>query len=88
MDLITCPLNQFKYRVFVQVITLGIMNVFQIDYSRLNLWSHTDLAYIKHDPSLDPFIAYPAISESFNDIISNSNTISWILIFPTRIICF
>jgi len=57
--------------VFVQVITLGIMNVFHTDYSRLGLWSHTDLAYIKHDPSLDPFIAYPAVRESFNDIISN-----------------
>lgn len=47
------------------------MNVFQIDYSRLSLWSHTDLAYLKHDPSLDPFIAYPATKASFTEIISN-----------------
>ncbi len=47
------------------------MNVFQTDYSRLGLWSHTDLAYLKHDPSLDPFIAYPALKESFKDLISN-----------------
>jgi bacillithiol biosynthesis cysteine-adding enzyme BshC len=57
--------------VFVQVITLVIMNVFRIDYSRLSLWSHTDLAYIQHDASLDPFIAYPAARESFEEIISN-----------------
>lgn len=47
------------------------MNVFQLDYSRLNLWSHTDLAYLKHDPALDPFIAYPAVKESFKEIIDN-----------------
>ena len=39
--------------------------------AKKQLRSHTDLAYIKHDPSLDPFIAYPAVRESFNDIISN-----------------
>ncbi len=47
------------------------MNVFHTDYSRIGLWSHTDLAYLKHDPSLDPFIAYPAVKESFTEMISN-----------------
>ncbi|HSF90528.1 MAG TPA: bacillithiol biosynthesis cysteine-adding enzyme BshC [Saprospiraceae bacterium] len=47
------------------------MNVFHVDYSRLSLWSHTDLAYIKHDPMLDPFISYPPGSNSLKEIISN-----------------
>ena len=47
------------------------MKVYQIDYSRLNLWSHTDLAYIQHEKSLDPFMAYPAEMAAFEELISN-----------------
>ena len=47
------------------------MKVYQIDYSRLNLWSHTDLAYIQHEKSLDPFIAYPVEKTAFEEVISN-----------------
>ncbi len=47
------------------------MKVYQIDYSRLNLWSHTDLAYIRHEKSLDPFIAYPVEKAAFAEVLSN-----------------
>lgn len=47
------------------------MKVYQIDYSRLNLWSHTDLAYIQHEKSLDPFMVYPSEMAAFEEVISN-----------------
>ena len=47
------------------------MKVYQIDYSRLPLWSHTDLAYIHHDQSLDSFLAYPAAKEVFPEVLAN-----------------
>jgi bacillithiol biosynthesis cysteine-adding enzyme BshC len=47
------------------------MKVYQIDYSRLPLWSHTDLAYIQHDKSLDSFISYPVGKEVFEEVVSN-----------------
>jgi bacillithiol biosynthesis cysteine-adding enzyme BshC len=47
------------------------MKVFQTDFSRLGLWSHTDLAYITHDPKLDPFLAYPLGKTNFSEIIDN-----------------
>jgi bacillithiol biosynthesis cysteine-adding enzyme BshC len=47
------------------------MNVSQIDYTRIGLWSHTDLAYLKHDPLLDPFLAYPPSKSGFPEVIVN-----------------
>lgn len=35
------------------------MKAIGIEYAQLGLWSHTDLAYIRHDPALESFIAYP-----------------------------
>ena len=54
------------------------MKVYQIDYSRLNLWSHTDLAYITHEKSLDPFISYPVDKTGFSDVIASRKK------FPTN----
>jgi len=47
------------------------MKVFQTEYTKLGLWSHTDLAYITHDPKLDPFLAYPPDKNIFTEVISN-----------------
>ena len=47
------------------------MKVFQIDYSRLTVWSHTDLAYINHEKSLAPFMAYPSEKAAFTEAIAN-----------------
>src|SRR6187551_3108005 len=47
------------------------MKVFQIDYSRLTVWSHTDLAYINHEKSLAPFMGYPAEKAAFTQAIAN-----------------
>jgi len=47
------------------------MKVYQIDYSRLTLWSHTDLAYIQHEKSLEPFIVYPVDKAAFADVIAH-----------------
>jgi bacillithiol biosynthesis cysteine-adding enzyme BshC len=47
------------------------MKVYKIDYERLGQWSHTDLAYLKHDPALSPFYAYEPVKENFASVISN-----------------
>ncbi len=47
------------------------MEVFQMSYERLGLWSHTDLAYIRQDAALQPFIAYPPNASSFVDTIQH-----------------
>ncbi len=47
------------------------MKVSHIDYARIGLWSHTDLAYLTHDSSLDPFLAYPPSILSFPEVIVN-----------------
>src|SRR6187399_2737177 len=47
------------------------MKVYQIDYERLPLWSHTDLAYIKHEASLAAFMAYPPEKAAFAEIMAN-----------------
>lgn len=41
------------------------------DYAASGLWSHTDLAYIRHDPALMPFIAFPPVRNSFHDLIQS-----------------
>lgn len=72
-DLITCRLNQFNTGVFGLHHTLKRstdMKVNQVAYSRLNLWSHTDLAYITHDPALVPFVSYPAAFNGFQEVIN------------------
>ncbi len=46
------------------------MKVNQVAYSRLNLWNHTDLAYLTHDPALAPFVSYPAEFNSFGEVIN------------------
>lgn len=47
------------------------MHVFQIDYSRVGPWSHTDLAYIQHDPNLDPFLTYAPLRNTIPEVIAN-----------------
>lgn len=46
------------------------MKVNQVAYTRLNLWSHTDLAYLTHDPALAPFVSYPADFKLFQEVIN------------------
>jgi len=46
------------------------MKVNKIEYERLGNWSHTDLAYLKHDPALAPFYAYKPNRKNFTSIIS------------------
>lgn len=41
------------------------------EYAQLGLWSHTDLAYIQHDPALEPFIAYSPDLNSVPGLIQN-----------------
>jgi bacillithiol synthase len=45
------------------------MKVYKIEYERLGNWSHTDLAYLKHDPKLTPFYAYEPLPENFASIL-------------------
>lgn len=47
------------------------MKVYKIDYERLGQWSHTDLAYLKHDPALSPFYEYEPLRSNFTKVISN-----------------
>ncbi|HJW31383.1 MAG TPA: bacillithiol biosynthesis cysteine-adding enzyme BshC, partial [Saprospiraceae bacterium] len=47
------------------------MRVSDIDYARIGLWSHTDLAYIQQDPALRPYYAYPPTLGSFNEELAN-----------------
>ena len=73
-DLITCRLNQFITGVFGlhKAVKRSLhMKVNQVAYSRLSLWSHTDLAYLTHDPALAPFVTYPAVFSSFREIIKH-----------------
>ena len=46
------------------------MKVYQIDYQRLGNWSHTDMAYMQHDPKLSPFYKYEPVKENFSKVIS------------------
>jgi bacillithiol biosynthesis cysteine-adding enzyme BshC len=46
------------------------MNIHKIDYAQLNYWSHTDLAYIEHDPALTDFYAYEPLKTSIPSVIS------------------
>ncbi len=50
------------------------MKVFQIDYNRLGNWSHTDLAYLQHDPNLAPFYDYEPRLENFSRVIASRKT--------------
>jgi len=45
------------------------MEIFHTDYTKSGLWSHTDLAYIHHDPLLRPFMAYPQEITAFPEIL-------------------
>ena len=45
------------------------MEIFHTDYTKSGLWSHTDLAYIHHDPLLEPFMAYPQKITEFPAIL-------------------
>lgn len=45
------------------------MNVVRTDYARLGLWSHTDLAYLQHDPALTPFLSYFPHASAIPDVI-------------------
>ncbi len=45
------------------------MKVFEVEYDRLTSWSHTDLAYLKHDPALAPFVAYPPTLQGFSEAV-------------------
>jgi bacillithiol biosynthesis cysteine-adding enzyme BshC len=46
------------------------MKVNQIEYQRLGNWSHTDMAYLQHDPKLSPFYEYEPVKENFDKVIS------------------
>jgi bacillithiol biosynthesis cysteine-adding enzyme BshC len=45
------------------------MNIAQVDYNRIRSLSHTDLAYINHDPALRPFYQYEASLAQLKDVI-------------------
>jgi bacillithiol biosynthesis cysteine-adding enzyme BshC len=47
------------------------MQVFHTDYSTLGLWSHTDLAYIQHDPLLKHFMTYTPEVAAFPGILES-----------------
>jgi len=47
------------------------MKVDKIEYERLGNWSHTDLAYLQHDPKLAPFYAYEPLKNNFASVIAN-----------------
>lgn len=42
-----------------------------LDYDRLTLWSPTDLAYLRQDPRLRPFYAYPPSLEGLTESLRN-----------------
>jgi bacillithiol biosynthesis cysteine-adding enzyme BshC len=46
------------------------MTINPIDYSAVGLWSHTDLAYIQHDPAINEYLQYVPGNDSLVDIIS------------------
>ncbi|HUR31653.1 MAG TPA: bacillithiol biosynthesis cysteine-adding enzyme BshC [Saprospiraceae bacterium] len=45
------------------------MKAFYEDYSSLGQFSHTDLAYINHDPKLEEFFAYKPSKESISEAL-------------------
>lgn len=46
------------------------MQIYKINYERLGQWSHTDLAYLKHDPALAPFYIYEPVKQNFSKVIA------------------
>jgi bacillithiol biosynthesis cysteine-adding enzyme BshC len=46
------------------------MKVFHVDYSRIRSLSHTDQAYLRHDPALKPYFQYEPGLAAFADIIA------------------
>ena len=69
--MIPSGLNQTKGRVFERgILPLNLrMNVVRTDYARLDLWSHTDLAYLQHDPALTPFLSYSPQASAIPDVL-------------------
>ena len=51
-----------------------LMTVNHFDYSTLGLWSHTDLAYIQHDPALNEFLHYIPGKDEIDKIIQERKT--------------
>ena len=51
------------------------MERFQTPYSDLNLWSHTDLAYIQQDPALVPFMAFTPGMDIIPEVIHSRKNI-------------
>ncbi len=45
------------------------MEVIKTDYATIGKWSHTDLAYIQQNSTLDPYIAHKPVITSFPDAI-------------------
>lgn len=52
------------------------MHAFQIAYNRLENWSHTDLAYLQHDPALTPFYTFPVHPSSFSSLLESRKKFS------------
>ncbi len=52
------------------------MNKINIDYSKLNYWNHTDLAYMTHDKALRTFYKYEPLMSSIPDAIADRKSFS------------